>query len=180
MKHPSGTFPGVVLVLVAVAAMLTGCISPSPPIGHQLPVPVATTGIYTQQESSPVYQDAELLSIAADAGNAISPVISDISDDASRNDIASLGADSARLSSLAGDYYFRMRDLNVSPGYQTWKMNYLMGLLDVETAGDYFSKSAFFARSQDYTNASTYLEQGNTLFQRSNHYLRLAADSVPK
>jgi len=180
MKHPSGTFPGVVLILVAVAVILTGCISPSPAGELQSPVTEVATGINTQPESSPVYQDAELLSIAADAGNEVSLVISKISDDASRNDIASLGVDSARLSSLAGDYYFRMRDLNVSPEYQAWKTNYLMGLLDVGTAGDYFSKSAFFARSQDYTNASTYLEQGNTLFQRSNHYLRLATDSVPK
>lgn len=180
MKPPSFVLPGVVLILLAATAIFAGCISQFPSKEYQSPAPVVATGANPAINVSSSYQDAELLSIAADAGNAISPVISNISDDASHNDINSLGADSARLSSLAGNYYFRMRDLNVSPGYQAWKTNYLMGLLDVETAGDYFSKSAFFARSQDYTNASIYLEQGYTLFQRSNHYLRLATDSVPK
>ncbi len=178
MKPPSFVLPGVVLMLLAAAAIFAGCISQSPPIEYQSPVPVVVTSVNTAFNVSSSYQDAELLSIGAEAGKALSPVISKISDDASLNDITSLGTDSARLSSLAGNYYFQMRGLNVSPKYQAWKTNFLLGLLDVETAGDYFSKSAFFARSEDYTNASTYLEQGNTLFQRSNHYLTLATDSV--
>jgi hypothetical protein len=178
MKHPSFTIPGAVLVLLAVAAIFSGCISPAPPVEPQLPVSAVVTGPNVVSDVSLSYQDAELLSIGAEAGKALSPVISKISDDASGNDIASLGADSTRLSSLAGNYYFRMKDLNVSPKYQAWKTNYLMALLDVETAGDYFSKSAAFARSEDYKNASTFLEQGNTLFQRSNHYLKMATESV--
>lgn len=178
MKHPSFIIPGAGLVLLAVAAIISGCISQVPPFEPQLPLSAAVTGPNEAPGVSPSYQDAELLAIGAEAGKALSPVILKISDDANRNDIGALGADSARLSSLAGDYYFRIRDLNVSPKYQAWKTNYLLGLLDVGTAGDYFSKSASFALSKDYANASTYLEQGNTLFQRSNHYLKLAAESV--
>jgi hypothetical protein len=66
------------------------------------------------------------------------------------------------------------------PKYQAWKTNYLLGLLDVQTAGDYFSKSAVAAQSEDYTTALTYLQQGNTLFQRSNHYLSMADESIPE
>jgi hypothetical protein len=165
-------------VLLAVAAIFSGCISPAPHIEPQSPVSAVVTGPNEASDVSLPYQDAELLSIGAEAGKAISPVISKISDDASGNDIVSLGTDSARLSSLAGNYYFRMKDLNVSPKYQAWKTNFLMALLDAETAGDYFSKSAVFARSEDYKNASTFLEQGNTLFQRSNHYLKMATESV--
>jgi hypothetical protein len=177
MKPPSCVQTGVVLMLL-VGVVFAGCISPTPSVQHQSPAMVAATSTNTGSAVTSSYQDAELLSTGAEAGKALSPVISKISDDASGNDIVSLGADSARLSSIAGNYYFQMRDLNVSPGYQTWKTNYLLGLLDLETAGDYFSKSATYARSQDYANASTYLEQGNTLFQRSNHYLRLATESV--
>jgi len=178
MKPRFFTFTGVVLMLLAIAAIFGGCISQTPSTEHQSPAPGAATSANTISTVSSSYQDAELLSTGAEAGKALSPVISKISDDASGNDIVSLGADSERLSSLAGNYYFRMRDLTVSPKYQAWKTNYLLGLLDLETAGDYFSKSAMYARSQDYTNASTYLEQGNTLFQRSNHYLKLATESV--
>jgi hypothetical protein len=178
MKPPSFALTGVVLMLLAVAAIFTGCISQTLSTEHQLPAPVVVSSTNTTSTVSLSYLDAELLAIGEEAGKAISPVISKISDDASGNDIISLGADSARLSSLAGNYYFQMKDLNVSPKYEAWKTNYLLGLLDVETAGDYLSKSAMYARSQDYTNASTYLEQGNTLFQRSNHYLKLATESV--
>jgi hypothetical protein len=178
MKSPSFVLPGVILMLLAVAAIFSGCISQTPTIEYQSPAPVVAASTNNATTVSSSYQDAELLSIGLEAGRALSPVISKISDDASGNDIISLGADSARLSSIAGNYYFQMRDLNVSPKYQAWKTNYLLGLLDVETAGDYFSKSAKYAQSGDYTNASTYLEQGNTLFQRSNHYLRLATASV--
>ncbi len=161
MKCPSFHLPGAVLVLIIiVTAIFAGCVATTPSA-----VP-------------PPYQDAELLSIGAESGKALGPALSKVSEDASGKDIASLGADSARLSSLAGQYYFQMRDLNVSPKYQAWKTNYLLGLLDVQTAGDYFSKSAAAARSEDYTTALTYLEQGNTLFQRSNHYLNMANESI--
>lgn len=178
MKHPVFTIPGAGLVFLAIVAIFSGCISPAPHVEPQSPLSTAATGPNEAHGVSPSYQDAELLAIGAEAGKALSPVISKISDDANRNDIGALGADSARLSSIAGDYYFRIRDLNVSPKYEAWKTNYLMALLDVETAGDYFSKSAVFARSEDYKNASTFLEQGNTLFQRSNHYLKMATESV--
>ena len=160
MKHPSCPLPGAVLILIIVTTISAGCVAGTPPV-----VP-------------PPYQDAELLSIGAESGKALGPAIAKVSDDASGKDMVSLGADSARLSSLAGQYYFQMRDLNVSPKYQAWKTNYLLALLDVQTAGDYFSKSAVAAHSGDYTTALTYLEQGNTLFQRSNHYLDRAVESV--
>jgi hypothetical protein len=160
MKYPSLHFPGAVLIVMLITAMFAGCVATTPSA-----VPSSN-------------QDAELLSIGAESGKVLGPAISKVSEDASGKDIASLGADSARLSSLAGEYYFRMRDLNVSPKYQAWKTNYLMGLLDLQTAGDYFSKSAVAAQSEDYTTALTYLEQGNTLFQRSNHYLNMANESI--
>jgi hypothetical protein len=179
MKRPPFPMLGVFLVLIAVTAIFTGCVAQTPPTAGPSPASVVTTSTNPPAAVPPLYQDAELLSIGAESGKALGPVISKISDDASRKDIASLGTDSARLSSLAGDYYFQMKDLNVSPKYQAWKTNYLLGLLDVETAGDYFSMSAVAARSEDYTTALTYLEQGNTLFQRSNHYLNMANESIP-
>jgi hypothetical protein len=160
MKRPSFPLLGAVLILVIVTTISAGCIASTPPV-----VP-------------PSYQDAELLSLGAESGKALGPAILKVSEDASGKDIVSLEADSARLSSLAGRYYFQMRDLNVSPKYQAWKTNYLLGLLDVQTAGDYFSKSAVAARSEDYTTALTYLEQGDTLFKRSNHYLAMANESI--
>jgi|GEM_PF-2424699 len=160
MKRPVFPLLGAVLILFSFTAVIAGCVAQAPSA-----VP-------------PTYQDAELISIGAESGKALGPAISKVSDDASGKDIVSLEADSARLSSLAGQYYFRLRDLNVSPKYQAWKTNYLLGLLDVQTAGDYFSKSAVAARSEDYTTALTYLEQGNTLFQRSNHYLSMANESI--
>jgi len=166
MKRPSLTLSGAVLVLIAVTVIFAGC-SVQTPAQTQSAVPAP-------------YQDAEFFSTGAESGRVLGPVISKISDDASRNDIAALGADSARLSSLAGNYYFQMKGLNVSPEYQAWKTNYLMGLLDAQTAADYFSKSAIAAQSGDYTTALTYLEQGNTLFQRSNVYLNKAAESIPE
>jgi hypothetical protein len=178
MKLLAFILPCMALLLLGGSAVFSGCILQPPSTGLQSPGTSVTTSPFIASPVSPSYQDAELLSIGMEAGKAVSPVISKISDDASVNDIVSLGADSTRLSALAGNYYFQMKDLTVSPKYQAWKTNYLLGLLDLETAGDYFSKSAAFARSQDYTNASTYIEQGNTLFQRSNHYLRLATESV--
>jgi hypothetical protein len=160
MKSPSSHFPGAVLIVFLITAFFAGCVATTPSA-----VP-------------PSNHDTELLSIGTESGKALGPAISKVSEDASEKDIASLGDDSARLSLLAGEYYFRMRDLNVSPKYQAWKTNYLLGLLDLQTAGDYFSKSAAAARSEDYTTALTYLEQGNTLFQRSNHYLNMANESI--
>lgn len=162
MKSPSFTVPCAVLVLVVTNALLAGCVAS---------VPAAV---------SPPNQDGELFSLGAESGKALGSMLSKISDDAARLDIASLATDSATLSSLAGDYYFRIKDLNVSPKYQAMKTNYLMGLLDAETAGDYFLKSAKAAQSEDYTTALTYLEQGNTLFQRSNAYIRTAMEPVPE
>jgi|WetSurMetagenome_2_1015567.scaffolds.fasta_scaffold434585_1 hypothetical protein len=179
MKDHAFPLTGVVLIIITVTVFFAGCSAQTPSIPGQLHTPAATENSNPPVPGSVSYQDRELLTIGADSGKALGPVISQISDDASRKDITSLGADSARLSSLAGDYYFRMRDLNVSPKYQVWKTNYLLGLLDLMTAGDYFSKSAMMAQSNDYMNASIYLEQGNTLFQRSNHYLRTAIESVP-
>jgi hypothetical protein len=164
MKRPSVIVLGVVLILISVTPIFAGCIEKTPAT-HQ-------PGIQAS------YQDTELFSLGAESGKVIGPLISKISDDASMKDVASLGTDSARLSSLAGDYYFQMKDLNVSPKYQAWKTNYLLGLLDVQTAGDYFSKSAIAARSDDYTTALTYLQQGNTLFERSSNYIRRANESV--
>jgi hypothetical protein len=162
MIRPSFPLLGAVLILFSVTVVLAGCVA-------QTPSAIPRT-----------YQDAELFSIGAESGQALGPLISKISDDASGKDIASLKTDSVRLSSMAGNYYFQMKDLNVSPKYQAWKTNYLLGLLDVQTAGDYFSKSAVAAQSEDYTTALTYLQQGNTLFQRSNHYLSMADESIPE
>jgi hypothetical protein len=160
MKPPSLHFPGAVLMVLLITAFFAGCIAPAPSaVPHSNP-------------------DVKLLSIGTESGKTLGPAISKVSEDASGKDIAALGTDSARLSSLAGEYYFQMRDLNVSPKYQAWKTNYLLGLLDLQTAGDYFSKSAAAARSEDYSTALTYLEQGNTLFQRSNHYLTMANESI--
>lgn len=160
MKSSSLHFLGTVLIVLLITAFFAGCVAPIPSA-----VP-------------PSNQDAKLLSIGTESGKALGPAILKVSEDASGKDIASLGDDSARLSSLAAEYYFQMRDLNVSPKYQAWKTNYLLGLLDLQTAGDYFSKSAAAAQSEDYTTALTYLEQGNTLFQRSNHYLNMANESI--
>jgi hypothetical protein len=160
MKSPSWHFPVAVLMVLLITTFFAGCIAPTPSA-----VP-------------PSNPDVKLLSIGTESGKTLGPAISKVSQDASGKDIAALGADSARLSSLAGEYYFQMRDLNVSPKYQAWKTNYLLGLLDLQTAGDYFSKSAAAAQSEDYTTALTYLEQGNTLFQRSNHYLTMANESI--
>jgi hypothetical protein len=160
MKYSSWHVPGAVLIVLLITVFFTGCVATTP------------------SAVSPSYQDAKLLSIGTESGKTLGPAISKVSEDASGKDIASLGADSASLSSLAGHYYFQLRDLNVSPKYQAWKTNYLLGLLDLQTAGDYFSKSAAAAQSEDYSTALTYLEQGNTLFQRSNHYLSMANESI--
>lgn len=121
-----------------------------------------------------------MFSIGAESGKVLGPVLAQISDDAARKDIVSLGADAANLSSLAGNYYFKMKDLPVSPTYQNWKKNYTLGLLDAQTAGDYFYKSTIAVQSEDYTAALTYLEQGQTLFQRSNMYFNVAKESIPQ
>ena len=165
MKRPSVILLGVVFLIISlITPFFSGC--------------VENAQVDTPRGLSDSYQDAELLSIGADSGRTIGSLISRISKDASVNDISSLETDSARLSSLAGNYYFQMKDLNVSQKYQAWKTNYLLGLLDVQTAGDYFSKSASSARSEDYKTALTYLQQGNTLFQRSSTYIRMANESV--
>jgi len=171
---------GAVLVLVAVTVIFSGCVAQTPPATNQSSVLVVANNMNPSSSIPTTYQDTELRSIGVESSRSLGIVISKISIDAAGKDIASLKTDSASLSSMAGNYYFQMKDLNVSPKYQVWKTNYLMGLLDAQTAGDYFSKSAILAQSEDYKNASTYLEQGNTLFQRSNTYLNKAMESIPE
>ncbi len=168
------------MVVIIVTVIITGCVAQHPPAANQLSAPVTVT---KPNPGSPVpqsYQDAQLFSIGEESGKILGPVLLKISDDASRKDIESLGTDSANLSALAGSYYFRMKDLNASPDYQNWKKNYTLGLLDAQTAGDYFSMSAAAAQSGNYTTALTYLEQGETLFQRSNMYINVATESIPR
>jgi len=180
MKHPSSLLLGTALLVIVVITLSVGCIGQAPTTSGKTPALVVTANTNFTRAVPPPYQDAELFSIGAESGKVLGPVLAQISDDASRKDLASLGADSAKLSSLAGNYYFQMKELNVSPKYQNWKTNYSMGLLDAQTAGDYFSKSAIAAQSEDYTTALTYLEQGQTLFQRSNMYINVATESIPQ
>lgn len=180
MKYPSSLLLGTALLLIVVIALSVGCIAQAPTAAGKTAASIGTANTNLTRAVPPPYQDAELFSIGAESGKVLGPVLAQISDDASRKDLASLETDSANLSSLAGDYYFQMKDLNVSPTYQNWKKNYSLALLDAQTAGDYFYKSAVAAQSEDYNTALTYLEQGETLFQRSNRYIKEATESIPQ
>lgn len=180
MDHPSFPLLGAVMVVIVFSTIITGCVNQSLPGQFQPASPYVATSPNSHSAVPLSYHDTELLAIGEESGNVLGPLLLEISEDASRKDIAELGTDSANLSALASEYYFKMKDLYVSPKYQNWKTNYSLGLLDAQTAGDYFSKSATAAQMGDYTTALTYLEQGKTLFNRSNVYINVAKESIPK
>jgi len=150
--------------------------------------PTATTSIITPTPPSPLTtpvsksnHDEELRSALGKSSTEVAAAVLQTSRDATNNDYAALIQSGKALEIEAEIWYNRINVIDdISPEWQSVKMNQLKALDYYRLSGQKISKAGLAYQIGDYTAAIAYTQDASADMQSGTRYTEEATSAIPK